>query len=354
MSTWFEKNDEPPFQSYGSENQSVMGLFALIRELKLQGIQPEAVLAKTGLSVKNISEPLAQIKSTQKKQILSNAHELSRLPDTALRSGQGQSLADFGVYGYALMSSATFGDAVHLGMKYIRLAGPVLQKKFYVQNQVGIFKGLGWESIGELLPFSTEFWFSSMLRLVNCVLETPITNLLLRLPYPRPEHGDSYEQLFQCPVEFNAPTMEWHIDARVLSKANQHANPMMGNICTQFCERLNQTSPEPTAALPHIIYSNILDISNNYPNASGMAKKLGMSERTLHRKLAKDGFSYLELMDKARSSIAIELLKNTSLSNDEISERLGFSSSSNFRKAFKRWLNASPSEYRRSLNIAMD
>lgn len=73
---------------------------------------------------------------------------------------------------------------------------------------------------------------------------------------------------------------------------------------------------------------------------------MGLSARTLHRRLDEVGTSYRDIINAVRSRLAIEFLGRTDLSVDQIAKRTGFSDVSNFRKAFKRWTGQTTSHYR--------
>jgi AraC-like DNA-binding protein len=73
---------------------------------------------------------------------------------------------------------------------------------------------------------------------------------------------------------------------------------------------------------------------------------MGMGNRTLARRLAENGVSFRDLIQKAQESIAIDLLKNTSRSIAEIAFETGFSEQSAFNRAFKRWTGQTPVEFR--------
>ena len=77
-----------------------------------------------------------------------------------------------------------------------------------------------------------------------------------------------------------------------------------------------------------------------------VAKRLGVSDRTLHRRLADEGTSHSELLDEARRERAMILLADRSLSAAEISFLLGYSEPGAFFRAFKRWTGKTPGAYR--------
>lgn len=77
--------------------------------------------------------------------------------------------------------------------------------------------------------------------------------------------------------------------------------------------------------------------SQNPPKITQLADQLGMSERTLRRKLAEEGVSYSQLLHRCRCELAIDYIENSSLATKEISYLLGYDDISSFRRAFKCW-----------------
>lgn len=328
-----------------SAAHNMLGLGTLLDEMASQGIAVAALLQGTGLAPAQLADPMARMTTGQKITIFRNVHRLSALPDVGLRAGSRQRLSDFGMYGYALVSSATFGDAVVTGIKHIQLAGPVLAKRFHIDGQHAILEGRDALDLGEVLPLATEFWFSSMLKLATTILEAPLPNLLLRLPYPAPAHAAAYRRLFACPVEFGCNVMEWHFDAAVLRQPCPNANPITADLCRQFCTRMLQDLPAEHDLLRHI---RTVCLSNKgaCTSALELAQRLGMSLRTLQCRLAEHGKNYQSIVDEVRLSQAEGFLRETSMSVGEIAERLGFSEAASFRRAFRKWTGQSPHQFR--------
>ena len=175
--------------------------------------------------------------------------------------------------------------------------------------------------------------------------EAPLPSRLLLLPYRRPVHAAAYERLFGCPVRFDAGVMEWHFDASVLGEPCPNANPITADLCTRFCERMLEHLPGDSD-LSRTIRTACLNRRGDCPNAVDMAARLGLSERTLHRRLAQEGKRYQEIIDDVRRSLAEEFLRNTSLSIEEVAARVGFSEAANFRRAFRKWTGHAPGSYR--------
>ena len=332
-------------QDWQAAAHSMLGLGALVAEMADHGVAPEALLQGTGLTARQLTDPQALMSQLQKITIFRNARRLSPEPDLGLRAGARQRLSDFGVYGYALASSPTFGAAVALGVSHIKLAGPVLEKRFRVEGDIAIFEGHDVVDLGDLLPMVTEYWFASVHKLCTCVLEAPLPSRLLMLPYARPAHAQAYERLFGCPVRFGAGTMEWHFDAAVLGAACPNANPITAELCVQMCERLSRSLPEESD-LERSIRTACFNSCGDFPALDEMAVRLGLSPRTLQRRLTETGRRYHDIVDEVRASLAIEFLTQTTLSVEEVGQRVGFSEASNFRKAFRKWTGQAPGHYR--------
>ena len=77
-----------------------------------------------------------------------------------------------------------------------------------------------------------------------------------------------------------------------------------------------------------------------------IAESLYMTSRTLRRKLDAEGTSYSELLTRLRKALAIDYLRTTMLSTEDIALKLGFSDAVGFRHAFKRWTGKTPGDFR--------
>jgi AraC-like DNA-binding protein len=84
------------------------------------------------------------------------------------------------------------------------------------------------------------------------------------------------------------------------------------------------------------------------PNLKQIGEHLGMSNRTLKRRLADHGIAFRDLVQGIQRELSIQLLRTTEQSIGEIAFQTGFSEQSAFNRAFKRWTGTSPTEYRKS------
>src|SRR6056300_2024019 len=151
------------------------GLKALFDELADQGVSQRAVLRAAKL--RSLTGTLSQ---AQRLPILRAAKEHSTHRLTALKAGQRQRVHHFGVYGFALATSPTFGDAFAFGRQNLELAGAVLRITYRQDGTTGVLRSHNPGALGSLLPFTAEFWRSSMVTLLSEILEQPFPSTLMR------------------------------------------------------------------------------------------------------------------------------------------------------------------------------
>ena len=327
--------------------QSLLGIAALAAELAAQGVSVQELFAHTGVQAWQLEDPQARISLRQRLAIYRNARELAKRPDIGLLAGSRQRISDFGIFGFAMLSGPTFGEALESSLEYIRMAGPVVPQISFEVGKTAVLRSHGVESLGNLLPFVAEFWRSSLMTLFSRVLEAPFPSQRMTFTFPAPAHRRNYERMFNCRIDFGADAMEWHFDTDVLERPCPNANPINARVCQQFCDRIMAEHTEE-ADLPRLIRAACINSAQQFPPAQEIANRLGLSLRTLHRRLAGCGQSYRSVIDGMRRRVAIELLENTNLLIGQVAKRVGFVDTTSFRKAFVKWTGHPPTYYRRN------
>jgi AraC-like DNA-binding protein len=324
---------------------ALLGLSALAAQLQCEGVALSELFARTGLQPGDIDNAYAPMSPTQRMAVFANAQKLSPGSDVALRAGARQRIGDFGIYGFAMASSATFGDGLEFGIAHMQPAMPFLRPTLRVQGDVAILACAPAERFGTILPFVAEFWRSSLNSLFQRVLEAPLPARRLVCNYPAPPHWRSYAPVFGCKPEFDANVLEWHFDAAILGRACPGAN----SITHELCRRLSVAATHdghPAGGWAGRVRSTCLEDARCMVSVTRLAERLGVSVRTLHRRLASEGVTFKSVVDQTRKELAIGYLSNSNLPVVDIAERVGFSEATNFRKAFRRWTGKAPSDYR--------
>ena len=317
------------------------GLPALFEELESQGVSQQAILVDSGLGPVD-----GELNFQQRLALFRSARKLATKPETGLLAGQRQQISYYGAYGYAMATSETLSDAWRVGRDFFSLSGSLFRISLDIQNGVGIYRSYNPESLGPILPFVAEYWRSSQSTIFALVLGRTFPSLAMYFPYAAPKHAALYREVLGCPVHFEPGRMEWHFDASVLEEPCSSADPGVAQLCEDYCEQFVDRSQGKSVFQQQILRTCVRNLGSANVQASVIAKSLNMSVRTMYRRLGEEGVSYQALLDRLRSSVALEYLRNTQLSVEEIATQCGYQDVSNFRKAFRRWTGSSPSSFR--------
>src|ERR1700751_3490918 len=108
--------------------QILVGLGALAAELAAEGISVRDLFARTGVDATQLEDAHARISPRQRLAIYRNARRLAKRSAFGLLAGARQRISDYGIYGYAMVSSRTFGDALMFSLNHVTMAGPAVRR----------------------------------------------------------------------------------------------------------------------------------------------------------------------------------------------------------------------------------
>ncbi|MES9904416.1 MAG: AraC family transcriptional regulator [Sedimenticola sp.] len=340
--------EQPYLPNLDEQVYSVLEIAALARKLNDEGISDEQVLEGTGIKESVLKDPAARVSIRQRITVYENILNLSDDQALALRVGQSMAVSSLGIWGYAILSCNTLRGGIEFAFNYMRLAGPVGKKTFLEEGDQAVLR---WENILQLddrvVPFALELWFSSALQWIRDIMHSPFELVEMRFTYEELPYAEEYRKTFGCPVRFNCEYNEMRFDVAFMDQPTARGNPLTEQVFRELCDQLMLDLHAKTGIVKDV--HSILTTQGNFPDIVTVADQLHMTTRTLRRKLATQGTSYLLLITEMRKQQSIKFLRETNMSIEEISDRVGFSDSSNFRTAFKRWTTKTPSMYRTSV-----
>ncbi|MGB3045579.1 MAG: AraC family transcriptional regulator [Xanthobacteraceae bacterium] len=319
---------------------------AVVAELEGQGVDPVQVLEGTGLAAPQLSRHTTKISYRQLDQVIRNAIRLSNDPAMALHAGQRMHITAYGMYGYALLSSATHAEARDFAIRYMRVIGPFCDCALSLDDATisVAFEPMHWPNpTDNIHRFAVEFALSAHLTATRDRIGSHFAFSRVLLDYPPPPYADTYDRIFQCPILFRQPGCSYeHVrEDRTVELADPRTHAMAREMCEQLLDEINRTG-----GIAADIRRILIEQPGCYPSIETIAEKLEMYPRALRRKLEAEGTSYRDLLAEVRMRLAIEYLRKTQMTNEEIAGRLGYSDAANFRHAFIRWTGKSPSDFR--------
>ena len=323
---------------------------ALVGLLVEKGVPAADALAGSGLSDSRLNVSATRVSYKQMLTVFRNAMALTPDPALALLAGQRMHVTAYGMYGYALLSSPTHADSVDFAVRHHRVMGPVADMLFDQSDEEVIFSYqpvLAPDPTDALYRFVTEFQFSSQLTLTTDLYGSAFRFSQVRLSYPAPAHAAMYRKIFKCPVQFRQPADELRFGVHWLTEPMPYADPITNAMAREMCEKSLAEVNQPEG-MASTIRRILVEHPGRFPSIEAMADELKLNPRTLRRKLDTEETSYRTILAEVRMRLAIGYLRETSMTNEEIASRLGYSDAANFRHAFTRWTSKNPSDFRTS------
>lgn len=275
--------------------------------------------------------------------VCANAVALRR--DVGLELGRRMHVSAYGMLGYALLTSATFGDALRLALRYPALLGTLFELSLEEDAERIWFTASDYRETPSLAMFNVELCLASLKVICDDLLGQPLPLLAARFEHSAPDYQARYGECFACSLQFETTTNAFAFDKRWLDHPLPLADAITHQAMAERCRKQNLEFTGRQAWLGRIrqLLANQLSAA---PGIEGLAEQMNCSARTLRRHLHDLGCSYQELLDELRFERAKQWLADDELPIYRIAEQLGFSETASFRHAFVRWSGVAPSQFR--------
>ncbi|WP_416368357.1 AraC family transcriptional regulator ligand-binding domain-containing protein [Tritonibacter mobilis] len=197
-----------------------------------------------------------------------------------------------------------------------------------------------------VLDFRNEGAFAGLARNMRLFVEGELVLDYVTFRHACRSDPEQYQAHFGCPVRFEAEQNVIALRKEMLDLPNRLGDAAVSDFLTTHLETEIGTLQDETSVRAGLLRLLTPALSNGVPQAADVAREMGMSERTLYRRLADEGLTFRDVLTEAQSSLAQELLKDSRSSIAEIAFLTGFSEQSTFSRAFKRWVGQAPAQFR--------
>ncbi len=187
------------------------------------------------------------------------------------------------------------------------------------------------------------------LQQLSSLAQQPVQAQRIDIEFEAPEYSDQYRVLGDSPVHFGAEANQLRLNQPTLSLRNPQHCPSTWHLLLKLCEQeLEQLTR--TRSLRERITRLLGPMLNGgrEPDLEEVAARLKLPTWTLRRKLADEGTQFRAILNDTRRDLAMTYIRDTELAFGEIAYLLGFASAQAFQRAFRRWNNQTPGEFRRS------
>ncbi len=277
-------------------------------------------------------------------ELMAEQMDITALPLTV---GDSMRPDEYGALGLAWKAAPNLLGSFSRVARYARLWTSIVryevqeteQGAWFVEHREGA-RRLG-------MRLSIEADLASGVSLARQVTHRSFAPLEVCFKHPGPKDVHQHEAYFGCPVRFGADQ-----DAMLLSRASLEEPNRLGDegITRFLIAHLDRELSEirEDAALVRTARDAIARaLSEGLPKMADIARGLGLSARSFHRRLTEHGVTFQTLTAETRRELALGMLRENQYSLAEIAFLTGFSEQSAFTRAFKRWTGETPASYRK-------
>ncbi|MEL6134992.1 MAG: AraC family transcriptional regulator ligand-binding domain-containing protein [Bacteroidota bacterium] len=309
-----------------------------------------------GMSRENFADWPTSMEEAEKLQVISSeefltAHEVldDKLgPGFGVRVGQQMVIDDYGVLGLSWRTCSRVGEIFERSERYFKLLSNTfvwqVQKAGEISHVI-----LNREAHRRGMELSTEASLSATVVVLQAMSEKDIAPIQVSFKHRAPQDLTSFQTAFQCPIFFDQPQYSISYKTEDLNIRTAKADASINSYLLQQVDEKAKGIKIPGSKFVRDVEALIEDaLPTGIPSIHYISDLTAMSNRTLTRRLSEAGVTYRDLVKKTQEAIAKDLLRKNVQSIGEIAFLTGFSEQSAFNRAFKKWTDLTPSEFRKS------
>ncbi len=250
------------------------------------------------------------------------------------------------VVGFSMQQSSDLGTALgvlsrffHLHDQHGTIALEILEDSFCISHHIPDM-----ETPGSIQAIDVSA--AAGHNLFNTLMGENIHALRYEFPYPEPADLSAYKFLEAQELVFDALNLGIVIDNKYLDKPIAHHDPNMAHLLSEYMKTLEDNTGEAIADKVTSIVKDML--STGECTLEAVADLFQVTSRTLQNKLKLEGTSFHNIMEDVRKTLATHYLQSSHMDLTKIALLVGYSDSSAFTRSFRRWYNATPSQWRKA------
>ena len=321
------------------------------QRLRKARIPLQPLLRRAGLSELQIDTPDARIGVASQIAFLELAAAELGEPLLGFKTARDFELRQTGLLFYVAASSETLGDALERVQRYSSIvnAGVVLTCTTAGNLRIPVrYAGVARHSDRQQM----EFLVTIVIRICRKLTNRQLTPTAVRLVHRGPSGASEFESFVGCRIDFGEDADEIVFEPQARQFPLLGADPYLNAMLVRYCEEALSHRRSNTSSLRTAIENVIIPLlPHGEARIDIVARELGMSGRTLARKLAAEGLTFDEIVDQLRSDLAARYLEERNLAIAQIAWLVGYRGVSGFTHACKRWTGETPGQIRNASRL---
>jgi AraC-like DNA-binding protein len=306
------------------------------------------IVSAAGLAIGDIEDRNRRIDARAQIRLLELAAGALQDDCFGFRLAQGFELGEIGLLYYVMASSEHLRDALQIGGRYCAINNEGVRLRTSLEHGFAIqFEYVNIDRSSD--RHQVEFWLIALVRICRALTGGRLAPTQIMLKHDRRETPLDVRSQLGCEIKFAADRDEVLFPAQIgalpVVGADLHLNRMLLHYAD---EALSNRASRRSSVQSRVEDQIAQLLPHGKANASDVARRLGMSRRTLARALSSEGLSFSSVLEEFRVAHARRYLEDAELPISQIAWLLGYSEVSSFTHAFVRWTGQTPRSYRGS------
>jgi AraC-like DNA-binding protein len=302
-------------------------------------------LAAAGIELADLGNPDARVPHTAIVRALEEAVALFDDPTIGLRAGQLAEQGDYDVLEYAARSASSFGDAMGVMARYMKIMHEAIDVSLAVEGDCAFWRVRTTDGVRQP-PAINDNMVSAACAFSRRNVSVYVPPVEVHLIHPKPSYAEEYEKILETKTRFGMPWNAVVMRKERLEVPMMRANSDLSMVFEAQARRVLEGLKQREDIVRRVREQVVTELRAGPANMKKTARRLGFGVATLRRKLEAEGTTFSEIVDDLRRELAEQHLTHGSLTISEVAFLLGFSDVRAFGRAFRRWTGSSPSEYR--------
>ena len=317
-----------------------------IARVKSAGVPVEPLLQRAGLTPEVVADPEERLIVRSQIALLNEAAIALKDDCIGLTMASDFDLREIGLLYYVMASSQTLGEALKRLARYSKVTNEALVFGYREGNRLIVnlsYSGISRHSDRHQI----EFCMFAVLRICRVLTGQHLVPQHFWISHHRSGTNSEMARFVGTAVEFGATTDEFALNANARELPLIHADPYLNNLLLEYCEAAVTDRKGNVSQLRTRVENAIASLlPHGRVLVDDVARSLGMSKRTLARKLSDEGLNFTEVLQQLRRDLAVRYLDDRKLHISKIAWLLGFNEVSAFTHACRRWTGKTPSQMR--------
>ena len=307
------------------------------------GCDSDELFLRAGLNLDKLGSANARYPVDRLQHLWSLAQEATANPGLGMEIVDHWHPATMHALGYACLASESLIAALERFVRYGHILSTDLRFDIRTTSTYVELSVLHDDRRSAPIDVEIDATMAVLFHVFRMTFGDPLYPLQVRMTRATPEDMGPYRHLFGRSVQFAASQNVIRLRKSDAVKRLLTANAALARTCDELAiEYLIRIEHDHLSLQVRRELVELLPIGD--ASQRSVAKRIGVSARGLQRRLAREGTSYQKILDETRSTLALEYLGN-GFDVQRVAFMLGFSDSSAFAKAFRRWFSVSPLDY---------